>query len=81
MALEDEGQENRAVMYQVAVISRLHALYPEGTHPQGWPLLQLADYDLVSSIAAKLWTHPSTRLSLMKDIAPIEWLLTWFKNT
>ena len=71
----------RSVIHQAAVMSRLHAWITEGNPaPDGWPLNDPASYDLVSRVMATIWSSPEHRKALEKDIAPIEWLITWFKN-
>jgi hypothetical protein len=81
MAEEESGQESRATIYQAAVMSRLHAWVTEGNlAPVGWPLNDPASYDLLARVMATIWSSPDHRKALEKDIAPIEWLITWFKN-
>ena len=48
--------------------------------PEGWPLNDPASYDLLSRVMATIWSSPEHRNVLEKDIAPIEWIMTWFKN-
>jgi hypothetical protein len=71
----------RSVIHQAAVMSRLHAWVTEGNFaPVGWPLNDPASYDLLARVMATIWNSPEHRKALEKDIAPIEWLITWFKN-
>jgi hypothetical protein len=80
-AREEGGHGFRSVIYQVAVMSRLHAwLTDSRSSPPGWPLNDPASYDLVSRVVATIWKSSEHRKALEKDVAPIEWLITWFKN-
>jgi hypothetical protein len=82
MAADEDGQECRAVIYQIAVISRLHAWRRQApAQTAGWPLDDPLDYDAVCSMVSRVWAQASFRQSLIKDIVPVEWLLTWFKNS
>lgn len=84
MALDHDGQECRAVIYEIAVISRLHAwrayTNTESHGARRWPLDEPSDYDAVCSLVSRVWGKASFRRSFMKDLVPVEWLLTWFKN-
>lgn len=79
MAKQAEGQECRAFIFQIAVLSRLHAWVSKDA-PKDWPLLEPSNYDAACSLTARLWKSQVHRRALMKDIAPVEWLLTWFKS-
>jgi hypothetical protein len=81
MAEEEAGQEGRAVIYQAAVISRLHAwITQQQPALVTWPLSDPSAYDFLSKVMETIWSSPDHRRALEKHIAPIEWLITWFKN-
>lgn len=81
MANDEDGQECRAVIYESAVISRLYAWRGyAGVQDDHWPLNNAADYDAVCSLVSRAWAQAPFRQSLIKDLVPVEWLLTWFKN-
>jgi hypothetical protein len=81
IAGEEEGQECRAVIYQVAVLSRLNAwMKSRNAALQEWSLDDPIHYDLVAQVISSLWDSPDDRRSFERDIAPIEWLITWFKS-
>ena len=81
MAEEESGQEGRSVIYQAAVISRLHAwITRKNPTLVSWPLSDPSAYDFLSKVMETIWSSPDHRKALEKDIAPIEWLITWFKN-
>jgi hypothetical protein len=82
LALKESGQTNRAAIFQLAVICRLHAWHGwrEGDqYPSGWPLSDQLNYGLVCVLLARCWQRVDTcRTTLIKDLVPIEWLIAWF---
>jgi hypothetical protein len=80
MSEETFGQESRSVIFQAAVLCRLHAWIAKSKYAKEWPLHSPKTYDCVCSLAALLWKNPVLRKALIKDIVPIEWLITWFKS-
>jgi hypothetical protein len=77
---EEQGQDCRAVIFQVAVLSRLNAWMNYGNaHRPGWSLDDPIHYDLVTQVISSIWDVPNDRGLLERDIALIEWLITWFK--
>ena len=72
---------HRATIFQLAVLSRLHAwITYSHPAPDGWPLSDPTAYDQVARALATIWNSPAHRKVLEKDMALIEWLITWFKN-
>ncbi len=79
-ALEDSEQGNRQVIYQAAVLSRLHAwLGKEDEFPNGWPLGDNRCYQAVCHILSQIWEMPARRAMLTKDMITTEWFITWFR--
>ena len=79
-AMEDSEQCNRQVIYQAAVVSRLHAwLGKEEDFPNGWPLCDSSYYQVVCDILSQIWEMPARRAMITKDMIPIEWFITWFR--
>ena len=81
LAAEDETQVNRLIIYQLAVINRLHAWLgwnDANAYPAGWHLSNPLDYDFVCAVASQVWQSPACRKALSKDMVPIEWMLAWF---
>jgi hypothetical protein len=82
LAVKESGQTNRAAIFQLAVICRLHAWHGwrEGDqYPSGWPLSDRLNYGLVCVLLARCWQRVDTcRTTLIKDLVPIEWLIAWF---
>jgi hypothetical protein len=77
---EDLVQGSRAVIYQIAVVTRLHAWLGIQHIARQTPLSDSTAYDFVSQLLASVWSSVSLRKTLEKDIALVEWLITWFKN-
>jgi len=77
---ETIGQESRAMIFQAAVLCRLHAWIANSNHAANWTLNSPTTYDCICSLVASIWKCPAHREALIKDIAPIEWLTTWFKS-
>lgn len=82
LAVKESGQTNRAAIFQLAVISRLHAWngWRQGDlYPSGWPLIDQSHDGLVCVLLARCWQRVDTcRPILIKDLVPIEWLIAWF---
>ena len=79
MAQDDSAQVNRAVLFQAAVLSRLHArLGLAPSYPVGWPLSQPQHYQQVCSVIREAWFCDHCRQALMCDLIPVEWMITWF---
>jgi hypothetical protein len=77
---ETIGQENRAVIFQAAVLCRLHAWIGNAKYSENWTLNCPTKYDCICSLVASIWKCPVNRDAFIKNIAPIEWLITWFKS-
>jgi hypothetical protein len=83
---EENPQRNRLVIYQAAVLSRLHARlgYDAGLEPEeypwptDWPLLNRDVYQKVCHVISQAWEAPSRRKMLMKDLIPVEWFIARF---
>jgi hypothetical protein len=82
MAVEQPGQINRCLIFQVAVLNTLNRWlgWNGATYPEGWPLSERANADLLCGLTARIWDIPVARNTLMQDQIPIEWLLAWFHN-
>lgn len=80
MSEETIGQQSRAIIFQAAVLCRLHAWIANSNHAANWTLNSPTTYDCICSLVASLWKCPTNRDAFIKDIAPIEWLITWFKS-
>jgi hypothetical protein len=79
-AQEDSEQCNRQVIYQAAVVSRLHAwLGKEEDFPDSWPLRDNSCYQGVCHILSQIWEIPARRAMLMRDLIQTEWFITWFR--
>lgn len=77
---QDQSQVNRLAIFQVAVLSRLHAwLGWDGTvYPQDWPLSTPESYNRVCAVVREAWARPACKNALIKDLIPVEWMLAWF---
>jgi hypothetical protein len=81
MSRDIPGQKCRATIFQSAVLSRVHAWVTDSLPaPNGWPLSDPASYDQLARVISIIWSSPAHRKMFEKDIALIEWLITWFKN-
>ncbi|MEI6389836.1 MAG: hypothetical protein WCT12_01915 [Verrucomicrobiota bacterium] len=79
MAQMDESQANRALLFQAAVLSRLHArLGLAQAYPHDWPLSQPQNYQQVCGVIREAWFCEDCRQALMDDLIPVEWMITWF---
>jgi hypothetical protein len=83
-----EDRSNRLVIFQAAVLCRLHAWLgwrePASTndpvYPGNWPMSEQGNYDLVCRIVRAAWHDTDMRKVLINDLIPVEWMLAWFHN-
>jgi hypothetical protein len=82
MANKNPSQVNRSLIFQVAVLNSLNRWlgWNGAPYPDGWPLLERANADLLCGLTARIWDIPVARKTLMQDQIPVEWLLAWFSN-
>jgi hypothetical protein len=76
----DGDQSNRAVIFKVAVLVRLHAWF-RNQYPVNWPLdpeSQHSNYDFACALTHQIWKNHNSRDAFCSDVAGTEWLLAWF---
>jgi hypothetical protein len=83
MADAQPGQVNRDLIFQVAVLNALNRWlgWNGAAYPDGWPLSERVNADLLCGLTARIWDEPVARKTLMQDQIPVEWLLAWFHNS
>lgn len=83
IADEQPSQINRSLIFQVAVLNALNRWlgWNGSAYPEGWPLSERANADLLCGLTARIWDIPVARITLMQDQIPTEWLLAWFHNS